>query len=296
MVGDSAINLVGSNTDIIYDSNYPAAFNFKSLNYQRFPVGTAPNVYQEPQGAQGTVYHAVVLEQDFIVMQQQYEPIALNSTYDAAYWTDAVWGTVDSPSSFCINFSLPVAANEFYLVKEFPLEDMGGGMWKYRRQYATIPPTRNYYEKFTYNYIGLSEQQATPGFNYVRGERTQITVPSRLQIDYVMLDSYGVQSGMLFQWPNGPLLTIFDPTDGSFFLKEQQYFNPGSASGSFVPADVLTDDPSGPTNPTLTQYADWVGPGIGTGASVAQIIAEPSYVIPYMGNIWQRITRFVPAL
>lgn len=187
-----------------------------------------------------------------------------------------------------------VTLEQFYLVKEGALEDMGGGISKLKRTWATIPPTRNEVEQFSYNFIGYGEGESGR-------KRTLINVLSRLQYDYYIFDDRGVIPGGIGVFPDGPILNASTGLypDGLILPPQYYYQDPaGVAVNQFTDSvtDGDGDDSPTATVPTYTTlldtgiegYTDWVRNGY-------EIIAEGSTMNRWMGNIFERRTRFVLA-
>lgn len=291
--GDSAVEYSSTvKNDIIYtsaDVGFPPS-SYLGVPYGRWPVGQGPN-----RQLYGTTYNAVILEQDFMVASSSYQPIPLNTPYDkSAYWPGVFWGQAN-PNAFVAAFSLPVNPSKLYLTEETPLEDMDGGMFKMRRQYASIPPTRNQFEKFAYNYIGFGATDvSTSPFR----DRFVMTVPSRVQQDFVILDPTNVLPSIPFWSSGGNRIPFFNPSDSSFYLIEQRYWlnaPPTTANNQWQETDFLTDT----TNPSLSDYLSWCDPlwgGASATIGAAEIVAEASSVVQWLGNIYMRTTRFVPAI
>lgn len=254
-------------TDIPPDSNYPLG-----LQYIRVPYGTIGNI--QPWSAN---QRAFLLEQDFMVAQGWFQAMALNSPYPLAY-----------SSGWSADPLIDLEA--LILVKEGQLIDMGGGISRFTRTWASIPPTRNVVEQFAYNYIGLS---ANDGITVLR-PRLQVSVPSRLQHDYFVFDDLNILAIPLF--PNGPKLNAATGIypDG-IVIDRQKYFGPEN----FAEIDALFDAVAGPpaidaSTPNRSDYEN-VFLGGGVPNSYAEIVAEDSIIRQWMGNIYERVTRFVPA-
>jgi hypothetical protein len=255
LMGDS----IFSNRDIVY--LYPT-----QADYELVPLGTFPNL--QPWSAN---QRAAILEQDFMVAQSAYQPFPLNTPYDIS-WSSGWQGSVD------LSF--------FYLTKEGEQQDMGGGIVKIKRTFAALPPTRNEVEQFAYNFVGYADEQS--GTNR---DPITINVLSRIQYDYFIFDDDEILDLALF--PNGPRL---DSTTGlypnNFILQPQFYFanSDGIAQRIFVTSldDGDGSDPTTVTVPSFTGYTSAIADG-------AEIIAEGSTLTRWMGNIFERRTRFVLA-
>ena len=245
--------------------------------YTTVPAGTGYNL----QGFSAN-QSAIVLTQEFIVAQQWHVPMPLNAPYNPI-WATGWMGTY-------VNF------NSLFLVQEGPLENAGVGICKFRRTFANLPPTRNVFESFNYQFPAYVIDANTQRNGFSR------TVLSRVQYDYFVYDFNNLLNGIaLFQSNGGRRLnssTGLNPT--GLILPEMRYFIPTPDSASY-PAYVtnsflengapLTNDSTALTNPSATFYFECVQNG-------DELVAESSSFGPgpWMGNIYERKTRFVTAL
>lgn len=271
--GDS----IFSNRDVYYFNRSEGKFFLEQL-------GHYPNI--QPWSANQL---AVVLEQEFMVAQSAYFPMRLNTRYYPG-WAIG-WEGQFSDGSNTVNL------NELFLVTEGELIDMGGGISKLKRTWASLPPTRNEVEQFTYTFTGYSDEQTNTNRDPI-----SLVVQSRVQYDYFIFDDFGITG--LDTFPNGPVLnadTGISPA--SLILPEQYYFNSSDSddvSNNYLISppsvdDGPIDDPSLATYPDFTDYTGLVS-GIDTSNGLAaEIIAEGSTMTRFMGNIWERRTRFVIA-
>ena len=75
----------------------------------------------------------------------------------------------------------------FYLVAESERQDMGGGVVRWTRTYAIVPPSWDDWETYQYSFIGLVG--FTSGSVAINGRnRVSRLVPSRLRHDYFLVD------------------------------------------------------------------------------------------------------------
>lgn len=227
-----------------------------------------------------------VIEQDFVVAQAAFIPLPMNYGYNQAWALGWVGETFTG-------LQLPALGNAI-LVEQGPFEDIGAGLVRYTLKFATIPPTRNTIEQFIYTYPAYADQATSI-------ERSQISIPtfSRLQFDYYVFDDLNILSTPLF--PVGNRLNAATGINPNYFLLQQQYYFQSAADvgiNAFQTAGDLNDGGSGTpaTVPGFTQYT-WLVDGTLTSNNLpGEIIAEGSTISPWMGNIWERRTRFVVAL
>jgi hypothetical protein len=258
--GDS----IFSGRDIIY-------FDLGTSLYVRVPLGTYPNL--QPWSSQQST---IMIEQDFMVRQENYKPIRLNTYYDEAAWSLGWTGTFPD--------GVPIPSlSDCLLVDSSPLEDMGDGICRLTMRFVSLPFTRNEMEQFCYTYPGLSPSR----LSFTR------VVPSRIQYDYFLFDDWGVTALPVF--PAGPKLnaaTGIYPV--GLILDPQLYYAPDAdalANNYFIPRDGSLIDATLPalsTIPSKTDYISFFTAG-------AELVAEASTFDRWMGNIFVRRTRFVPA-
>ena len=196
-----------------------------------------------------------IIEQDFVVFFANFSALALNTAH--ATFTDA------------------------YLVGESPLQDIGGGVAMFTRTYAQKPATRSEYESFAYNFIGylgdqLPPYDTWPGTGEQRG-RDPFTkkVLSRLEYDYFRVWATTGDYSSVASIP---------------FIEAQTYITDDTASER--PVKYLTDTSintaAGETIPTQQDYKALVIAG-------TEIVAEDCDIRRWMGNIYERVTRYVVA-
>lgn len=273
--GDSILSL----NDIVHF--YPDIPTYATVS-----LGTYPNIH--PWNPNQRV---MVLEQEFMVAQNAYFPMPLNTPYNVDW---ALGFNATFPSGYP---SADIAL--MYLVEEGALEDMGAGISKLRRKWSTIPPTRCEIEQYCYQFVGLQTNGSVQ-----RPPQSPLNVMSRLQYDYFIFDDLDILNLPLFQDGGNRLNATTGLYPAGIILPQMQYFlndNLETAYGVFVgtTTDTLSDgdpsDPSTATLPTATDYLQWCT-GLSTGnGQPAEIVAEPSTFTRFMGNIWERRTRFVLA-
>jgi len=271
--------------DSVFSSQDVLFYATGNEDYVTIPLGEYPNLSPwSPSQA------AFIIEQDFMVAEANYIPLALNTSYDGD-WAIG-WQSVTST-----NYPLPNLTDAI-LIEEGPLEDMGQGIVKFTRRFATIPPTRNDVEQFVYTFPGYDASDSNDGYSGTRLQYTR-NVISRLQYDYFIFDDLDILSTPIF--PNGNRL---DATTGLYpnglLLPSQYFYSPVANAfeqNIFLPPDsiILTNAPSGgnATAPSADDWINWLN-GVGTSnGQPPELIAEPSTMQRYMGNIYVRRTRFV---
>ena len=155
----------------------------------------------------------------------------------------------------------PIDTNVF-LVQETDLQNLGAGLVQWTRRYATVPATRNEYESFLYTFVEITA--ATGGVG-TRGAFTK-KVNSRVEYAYFRVG------------------TIAYPTVGD--IPTVSGFQPQlSIWGSPIDVEFLNLL----TDPTSDEYLADV-------AAEAELAVEDSDVHPWLGNIYERVTRYVTAI
>lgn len=243
----------------------------QSGTYVSVPLGQGYNV--QPFSANQS---CIVFDQEFMVAQAYHVPLPLNTPYNMN-WSIGWQGTYANLASA-------------FLVAEGPLEDMGGGIVKFRRTFATLPPTRNEMESFCYTFPPLSNGTD------LREAKSKV-VASRVQFDYYVYDDLDILSWIPL-FPAGRRLNATTGLSPSgLILPEMRYFKAGANA---VTLNLLCDGDQplvnessvgagDATKPTFSEYTGW--------AWQKEIVAESSILGPgpWLGNIYQRRTRFVIA-
>ena len=273
MKGDSILSL---NDIVVFDPVTPVN--------NLIPLGTYPNIHPWNPNQQ-----VAILEQEFIVAQNSFYPMPLNTPYDVS-WSLGFQDTLSNgyPSA---------QIGSMVLVEEGELQDIGGGFSKIRRKWATIPPTRCEMEQYVATFIGLDGGDT----GISRPQFTQ-NVMSRIQYDYFIFDDQNILGTPLFDAGGNRLNSSTGLYPAGFIILAQQYFddpdNIISAFGVYIgtpPEEALNNDPDFPTVPTVSEYLGWVV-GLSTSNGLpAEICIESSTITRWMGNIWERRTRFVQA-
>jgi len=204
---------------------------------------------------------AQLIEQDFQILAGSFAPLALDTAHP----------TVTTA----------------YLVEEGPQSDIDGGMVQWTRRYATVPADRDDYETFGYTFPGLYDVSAAPPYNQywvaeVDGGRDPFPdkVNSRLHHEYFLC-----KADETYETPDEiPIIQGLEFTLTTNANVRQQYLLPEGVFG----ADSV---------PSREEWEALIAgsTGIGTGAAAGEFVAEDSDIVPYMGNIWCRITRYVKA-
>ena len=258
--------------DSVFSKRDVVRWNPATAQYQAFALGTSAN--RQPWTANQL---AAVLEQEFIVWQSHYVPMRLNTPYNAA-WA-AGWQT-----------SFNVYLTDFVLVHEGEQRDLGGGLVKFKRIFATVPPTRNEVEQHAYSYIGFDDPVSK-----VSRAPFQRVVLSRLQFDYYIFDDMNVLNVPLFTAGGHKLDAETGLYPPGLIIPEQKYYtnnNTAVANNEYTQSlqNVTVPNPSSndATEPSFVAYIGFVNGG-------AEIVAEASTLSRYMGNIFVLRTRFVLA-
>ncbi len=173
-----------------------------------------------------------------------------------------------------------------YLIGDSDLQDLGGGIARFTRQWATIPANRSEWGTFGYQFPGLLDDTATPPYNQYwiyggtgRDPRTE-PAKSRLYHEYFLC-----KSGQTYTSPSA--IPVIDAT------KYTLDSNGEAVIAYLLPNGVFGDD----SDPTKEEYIAVAagGSGLGTGAAAGEVVAERSTIERYMGEIYVRMTRYVLA-
>lgn len=185
-----------------------------------------------------------------------------------------------------LNTKHPTNGN-YYLVAETDVQDIGGGLVKWKKTYARVPAKRSEYESFVYTFPGYATKVGstiqTP-FGLLTtllptmtdpGRIPQArTVQSRLEFEYFLVGTNGtIQSASAI-----PVVRAQRYVYGSAF---------GLLTGRDIPDRILLHDATLCT-PDVTTYQGWVTAG-------TEIVAEDSVIRRWRGNIYERVTRYVVA-
>ncbi len=248
--------------------------------YVSLPIGMGFNV-QDFNTSQATM----LIEQEFMVAESWYAPMALNTLYNPAW--SVGWG---------LNGEYADIGNCF-LVEEGPLIDVGGGIVRFKRKFCNLPPNRNEYESYSAQVPALDY-----GGNSIRFGLNKI-VSARIFNEYFVVDNFGLLPAIPL-FPAGHRLTTNELTNYASVLlfEETKYFKgePNAiVNNNVLDADQpVTNDAAGnppaPTTPSYTDYSTWANFNNAAGIA-SEIVAEASSFTRWMGNIYVRRTRFVLA-
>lgn len=173
--------------------------------------------------------------------------------------------------------------SSFVLVAEGEKQDLGGGIVKWERTYASLPASHDEWESYGHNFIGSSPLGPLASATQVGRNRFTRTVTSRVQHDYFVVAS-GTETDYLKNSPgNIPVIRAFDCVS--------QCLITGTQVGSWYQksdyvADSVVSSNVGilvPTVPTESQYAlmiqDAAKNGWGAGTSFQKLTdANPPLV------------------
>ncbi len=190
------------------------------------------------------------IAQDYMQLFSSFAPLALNTQHP------------DNP--------------DWYLVGESELNDLGGGVARWTRQFATIPEPLSDYESFAYQFIGLKGTGNPPYNQYWDNPgdgRDQFTdtVVSRMLYEYFLC-----AAGETYPTPQDIPIIPAQP----YTLVD----NEDAVINYLLPFGVYLSD----TIPTLEDYRAMIVAG-------DEIVAEESRVERWAGNIFRRITRYIIA-
>lgn len=176
-------------------------------------------------------------------------------------------------------------ARDFYLVAETDREDAGNGLVVWDRIWAALPATHYEHETFVYNFIGFAGAYGVNAQTATGRDRKAKPVLSKLEFKYYLHDS--------------TLQANSDPkykTVGEIpLVAETRYYEAGFTT---LETDYLKDSPpyATATVPSKTTYESWITDcATNKFGSQYVIAAETSRLSRWMGNLWQRVTRYVLA-
>lgn len=204
----------------------------------------------------------------------------------------------DNFSELALNTPHPDFAT-FILAEESERDDVGGGYVRWTRTYAKVPATRNEYASINYNFIGyvgltVSAIGTTVAPSSILGRpRSVASVTCRIQYDYLLTTNpqsdFTTNFGQRYYIPAG----VWDTATIPVF--HPQYPDPVQSALHGLPVDLIFDTTGPfafafavPSVPSRTDYET-------LRANKSEIIVEDSQVSRWMGNIFQRITKYVIA-
>lgn len=188
---------------------------------------------------------------------------------------------------------------DYFLVQESPTTDIGGGLCTWTRTYARVPDTRDEFETYVFKYPGYIGQTVTQNgvtISLTEGGGTQrepftVTVNSRLAYKYFAV---GITRG------------ITTPKDIPVYERFQVY-QPVYSGASDI-RGLVTEYLGATTNPTASTYyfnsqartitatPNAFSPNEISVKGTYELVAEDSNLKRWMGNIYERVTRYVPVL
>jgi len=178
-------------------------------------------------------------EQDYMVTFANYSPLAIGTAH----------GTLTT----------------HYLLRESPLEDMGGGIAKFTRTYCKVPANRSEYETFAYNFIGFWIPPSVGGIGSQGRDRFTQTVISRIDYTYAL-------------------------TTPPAMILAQQYT---IASDATLKLDFLFYAANiNDSNLSVEAYQTLIS-STHTNIATQGIVAEDSRISRWQGTIYERATRYI---
>ncbi len=216
-------------------------------------IGTTPVAATQPRPSYPIPSDptAIIYSQDFTVPFTNYAAPTISSAHP------------DIATAFCIGDS--------------ELQDLGGGIARYTRQWATIPANRNEWGTFAFTFPGL-KGTAEPPYNQYwnvdvgggRDPRTE-SVKSRIYHEYFLC-----AAGQTYTSPDEI------PTIEPFRVKLAS--NPDAVMPYALPSGVYLED----TTPTKEEYEASI-------AAEDELVAESSKPERWQGEIYVRMTHYVKA-
>jgi len=254
-------------------SVYPIILLDRSIDppdYVSVDVGTGFNV-QDFAASQA----AICIEQEFQVAEAFHTPLPLNTLYDPAW--SVGWGN---------NY---VDLGNCFLVEEGPLQGIGGGLVRFVRKFASLPPNRNEFESHNATFPALNDGSDSPRFGFSR------VANSRLFYEYFVYDNLNLLPGIELYPAGKRINTGVNGPDVMRYICFEEFKGFKPVADAVVKNNLLDpdqplqdDDGSGNvTTPSYSTYASW--------QYTSEIVAEASSFNRYMGNIFVRKTRFVLA-
>jgi hypothetical protein len=233
----------------------------------------------------------LILTQEFVQFRKNHSPLALNTAHPSS-------GKTPDYSTFL-------------LVEESEREDYGAGVCKWTRKYAKVPSSHDEWETYAYQFCGIVNVSGV-NIPVVQGrDPFSWVVTSRVQHDYFLVNpALSSDSPPIYKSPGN--IPNVDP----FLYVNQGTYSGTTYGGVYFPTDSTFDY----TFPTTSQYQDMIedaitngwsatvsnqvidtnytikATGVGGSTLGGQIVAEPSQLSRWNGNIWVRRTRYVLAM
>jgi hypothetical protein len=210
----------------------------------------------------------------------------------------------------------------YYLTAESERSDVGNGLVKWKRTYCQIPAERYEASSLLYLYPGIDLAYTVPGTPTVvpvsRRIPTSIATNARLVYDYYIIDSSGMLPGGYTDFAQIPVIThqkfYYQVFNGLAVIGLGELNPPWviDASTGFSPA---TFQVTGGTLPTAQNYLSAQGKPFNVAGAFSQptetggvlsggglptgygwMAANDSQLSRWQGNIFQRITTFIPVV
>lgn len=204
---------------------------------------------------------AYVLHQQMRCLHNYWQPCPLNTPYDESVYR----GVIEWPE-----------LGGYLLCEESERQDVGGGVVEWTRTYAQVPATHYQPTSINYRFIQFLFPTVINGTTFfpVNGRPSfEQTVTGSVKFEYFLLND----GESLFDVPT---------------LQPYQYYsNQINSVARNIFADFLLPDtyPDGPTIPSIEEYTDLIGD------ATTPIIAQPSQIRRWMGNIIERQTIYIVA-
>lgn len=212
---------------------------------------------------------------------------------------------------FAANFA-PLALNtvhpsfaSYVLTSESPLQDIGAGIVTWMRTYCKVPATRSDGGCISYPFIGFTAQTTIVGsVSTTLAGRPRFTevVNARIQHDYYLVGSGGTYTDQTLI-PINIEQRYYVPYGNIAISSGTTTFTPLYAAGSTLA--ILTGNQTDYLNDNVTvsgvafsaPQASVPSRSAYTAMMIAgsEIVAEPSKVVRWMGNIWDRQTVYILA-
>lgn len=233
-------------------------------------------VFESPIDATTKPY---VFTQQFTQGLEFWEPEPLNSPHDSA--------------------GMDPDYSDYFLVKEGPRQDIGGGMVKWTRTYAIVPDSYDDFQSYSYPFIGIvGVIQSASGFGG-SGTPNPVQVTGRPRLSHTVTTR--VRHDFFKVGPGAPYASAGNIP----IVPAQDYVMP--SLGNTFPVEQLDDArlsiPA--TIPSRTTYLGWIANVVaatssnpwGVAVGSGQFVAEDSRLTRWrnFGTIFERETRYILA-